>query len=298
MADDLENQIHKASETPESIPQSSAQPVTASELVAADKSVFPPTSQNPGATGGPVGNQDSVAIPPANATPVVPKTMAHKKKGWSTEDRQAYEKDRRERIKAGTWEYRDRQRRKPVIRVRDERGRITDNVVAPPGYVPPETPPPAAPDFSDLPPNAANGESGGPAIDGGATLEPDPVNYQALGAITFDTSVGVLTMVFGPEWQPENSVERQQVVDSLARYFQVKGVSDIPPGVMLTIVCLTYSASRFRQPATSTKLRLTWTWFRTKWKKWRDKRKGIIPTIVKDPIDEAFVKSEERADQN
>jgi len=106
----------------------------------------------------------------------------------------------------------------------------------------------AVPDFSDLAPAPAEA----------------PPDYDLLAAMVFDTSTGALTLLLGPEWQPQNEQERTQMVGALKRYLEAKQVKDIPPGYLLALVVLIYSAPRFHQPETKKRLILFTAWFKAK----------------------------------
>jgi hypothetical protein len=80
----------------------------------------------------------------------------------------------------------------------------------------------------------------------------------------FALSTGALTMVFGPEWQPESPEEKQQVCACLAEYLKTKDIPDLPPGIALCFVALVYSAKRFRAPTTSEKIKAGWVWLKLK----------------------------------
>lgn len=90
------------------------------------------------------------------------------------------------------------------------------------------------------------------------------VDYKLMSEATFDLSVGVLSNSLGPEWQPKTPEERQSVCTALETYFKFKQVKDLPPGLALTIVVVAYSAPRLKEPSTSSKLRLAWTWIKVK----------------------------------
>lgn len=117
------------------------------------------------------------------------------------------------------------------------------------------------PDFSDMTPEAA------------------ATDYSAMSAMIFDSSTGILTMTFGPEWQPQSPQERDAVTKALATYLQAKQVKDIPPGMMLAVVILAYSAQRLKAPTTANKLVMVWTWIKTK----LFKRRQPLLTIVSPP---------------
>ena len=131
--------------------------------------------------------------------------------------------------------------------------RIATPVQSPGGEIPPA-------DFSDISPGETETETQTAEL----TPEQAATDYTALANITFDTGVGVLTLVFGQEWQAQNDSERSAVVKSLQSYYVAKQVKDIPPGVMLSIVCLAYAAPRLKHPNTSEKLKNAWLWFKVK----------------------------------
>lgn len=91
-----------------------------------------------------------------------------------------------------------------------------------------------------------------------------PVDYNLVAGMLFTTSTGILSMVFGNEWQPRSEEEKQAVTGALATYCQSKEVKDIPPGVLLACVVLAYAAPRLREPNTMGKLKLTWLWCKAK----------------------------------
>ncbi len=109
-------------------------------------------------------------------------------------------------------------------------------------------------------------------------------NYEIMAATVFDMSVGTLTMVFGPEWQPRNPEEKGAVVMTLKAYMESKQMKDLPPGVILAFVCMAYAAPRFTAPATSTKLKVGWSWFKEKCKKFLP-RKKFAPVVMATPAE-------------
>lgn len=116
------------------------------------------------------------------------------------------------------------------------------------------------------------------AMEGGISVLPDPqpqatpppaenipqVNYALLSETFFDTGTGALAVAFGPEWHPRTPEERQAVCGALGNYLRAKEVKDIPPGAMLTIVLLAYSAPRLKEPATSGKIKMGLVWLKNK----------------------------------
>jgi hypothetical protein len=122
-------------------------------------------------------------------------------------------------------------------------------------------PAPGTPDFGDVCGNQAQ-----------ATAVEQVVNYDVMAVSVFDMSTGVLTMIFGNEWQPKSQEEKQMVCTGLKTYFQSKQMQDLPPGLMLTAICLAYAAPRLREPNTSSKLAMAWAWCKMKVSSFRKKK--------------------------
>lgn len=115
----------------------------------------------------------------------------------------------------------------------------------------------ATPDFTDLTQ---------------APIEPAP-DYDMMAGMVFDSGTNTLALIFGPEWQAQNPEERGAVIGALKKYFEAKQVKDIPPGLLLCVVLVAYSAPRLRAPKTSEKIRFGWTWLKLKWAALRGKKK-------------------------
>lgn len=109
----------------------------------------------------------------------------------------------------------------------------------------------------------------------GNTAQAAETDYGALANIFFDTGVGVTTMFFGPEWQPRSPEEKSMVTAPLAVYLKSKGMTDLPPGVILSIVILAYSAPRLQAPSTKQKLQGGWIWLKSK-----IFRKKFTPSVI------------------
>jgi hypothetical protein len=95
-------------------------------------------------------------------------------------------------------------------------------------------------------------------------VNPAGVNYDALAAMTFDLTVGTLTTVFGPEWQPKSTEEKSSVVIPLSAYMKSKNFSDLPPGMVLCVMVIAYSSTRLQAPNTKQKLAGAWMWLKSK----------------------------------
>ena len=79
-------------------------------------------------------------------------------------------------------------------------------------------------------------------------------NFRGMAEMTFGLATGMLTTIFGPEWQPANPEEKEGVVKPLEDYFRVKQIPDLPPGWVLVIAVLAYSAPRLHHPNTRNKI--------------------------------------------
>ena len=95
-------------------------------------------------------------------------------------------------------------------------------------------------------------------------VNPSGVNYDALAGMTFDLTVGTLTTVFGPEWQPKSPEEKQSVVIPLSAYMKSKNFSDLPPGMVLCVMVVAYSSTRLQTPNTKQKITGAWLWLKSK----------------------------------
>ena len=106
----------------------------------------------------------------------------------------------------------------------------------------------------------------------GQTAQATGTDYGALASLFFDTGTGIATTIFGNEWQAKSPEEKQMVCGPLAVYLKSRGMTDLPPGVVLSIVCLAYSAPRLQAPSTKQKLGMWWLWIKSK----IFRKKGII----------------------
>lgn len=89
-------------------------------------------------------------------------------------------------------------------------------------------------------------------------------DYQLLAETTFDGATGLAASFVGPEWAARNEAERAGVVTPLAAYMKHKQMTDLPPGAVLAVAIIAYSAPRLREPATASKLAKLMTWFKGK----------------------------------
>lgn len=97
-----------------------------------------------------------------------------------------------------------------------------------------------------------------------AQLQAVSVDYGVMASALFDMSTGTAANIFGPEWMPRSPEERNMVVEALRTYLASKQVKDIPPGLMLTIIIVAYSAPRLNAPPTREKIKFGWTFFKMK----------------------------------
>lgn len=103
---------------------------------------------------------------------------------------------------------------------------------------------------------------------GSKTRKPDfadiapPVDFTAMAGLLVDMSTGTAATLLGPEWHPRGPEEKKLVQEAVANYLRAKDVKDIPPGMMLTLVIMAYSAPRISQPSTKAKLAYGWSWFK------------------------------------
>jgi hypothetical protein len=93
----------------------------------------------------------------------------------------------------------------------------------------------------------------------------------AATAIYIQTGVAL----FGDEWQPEqlpHASEEEVLIHSFDRYFQAKGVYDIPPGFALAIGLGSYAARRLSKPKTRTRFEQFKDWAVGKFYTYKSKR--------------------------
>ncbi len=109
------------------------------------------------------------------------------------------------------------------------------------------------------------------------------VNYDAMATALFHMGTGTLAQVLGPEWLPREPGpgipgEVEIIVPAIKRYIESKQMSDLPPGMMLTVVLIAYAAPRFSAPNTKQKVQGTWLWLKSKFG--RKKKMEIVKSPV------------------
>lgn len=92
-------------------------------------------------------------------------------------------------------------------------------------------------------------------------VEIDEVLTQRRYAAEISSSLFINTgvMVFGQEWLPRKSDqidEHRDVTGYFEKYFEVKGISDIPPGLALALGLIGYGAVRLHLPETRSRMQI------------------------------------------
>ena len=90
-------------------------------------------------------------------------------------------------------------------------------------------------------------------------IEPAILPTLALAEYTVNSIEGISVSMFGDEWymqKNDKENEKANIINAFAVYFASKGVVDLPPGVMLTLVLGTYAIRRIPQPVTKSKLQI------------------------------------------
>jgi hypothetical protein len=105
----------------------------------------------------------------------------------------------------------------------------------------------------------------------------DEQKYMLAGKTCAEVLFQGASLIGGSEWQPRldpaNKVdERADMSAAFATYCKAKGLSDIPPGVVLVAIIAAYAAPRFTQPVTKQRTRGAVMWLREKYIKWRARR--------------------------
>ena len=99
--------------------------------------------------------------------------------------------------------------------------------------------------------------------DSGPALQPGPdidaINRKMSAEASVDIFLQVGMMVFGSEWQPvktEQLDERMNLILVTDRYFEHKGIKDVPPGAALAVALIGYAAARMQYPTTQTRMNI------------------------------------------
>lgn len=95
---------------------------------------------------------------------------------------------------------------------------------------------------------------------------PEPestANYEACG-LTAAHSIFFLSQgLGGKDWEPSES-ESKYMCEAWTAYFRAKGITDIPPGVMLLTALISYAAPRFKMVETQNRLSKSYSWIKSK----------------------------------
>jgi len=81
------------------------------------------------------------------------------------------------------------------------------------------------------------------------------IDYESVaqGFASLWFSVGTLT--FGKDWEPDiEQREHIAVKDAIKRYVEARQIPDMPPGLNLSIVLVTYSLARLQKPTVRSRL--------------------------------------------
>ncbi len=145
---------------------------------------------------------------------------------------------------------------------------------------------------------AAGAPGGSPSFDDVPKEPPPaPVDYKAMATMIFKITSGTMAQVLGPEWLPRQPPpglpgEEEMVIEATANYMKTKQMPDIPPGAMLCLVILMYSAPRFQAPSTKEKVKGVWFWIKSKFG--RKKKNFVSSENTREPSKEE--KKEEKPD--
>lgn len=106
----------------------------------------------------------------------------------------------------------------------------------------------------------------------------DRIAARAAGQLAADLMIGSACTLLGPEWvpmgadgeqKPQEFDEQSNLRKAFADYFEARGISDFPPGIMLSIAISSYAMPRVvAGKETKTRLSAARKWFGKKWKKW------------------------------
>ena len=98
---------------------------------------------------------------------------------------------------------------------------------------------------------------------GGASKEqkspPQNIGCEMVAKTTVDSITTICQMVGGEEFKPtldpaKGIDERATMVDALRRYYEVKNISDVPPGILVVVTLSTYLIPRLFLPKTAGKI--------------------------------------------
>lgn len=98
--------------------------------------------------------------------------------------------------------------------------------------------------------------------------EQEKAAYQATGIATAQSIFFIGQAVGGEEWKPDKN-EADYMSAAWARYFEAKGIRDLPPGVMVTTAVMCYVAPRLGKPNTRTRLQRAGGWLKRKFSRKR-----------------------------
>jgi hypothetical protein len=116
---------------------------------------------------------------------------------------------------------------------------------------------------------------------GAQPVADDSAKARSAGIAAAQTFLMLAGALGGPEWKPiinERENEQAQMEEAWGNYFVAKGVTDFPPGLVLVICCVGYSARRFTSPQdfpqTQSRAQRFKEWVGGKIGRWRARRQA------------------------
>lgn len=108
------------------------------------------------------------------------------------------------------------------------------------------------------------------------TLAP---TYQA-AAVMAGTIFALGVSIGGDEWSPkiDKSLginEQEQMIEAWRKYFEAKGIQELPPWLEVAVVMGGYVLPRLAAPKTRSRLGNLGLWLKSKYVVWRAKRNGL-----------------------
>lgn len=101
-------------------------------------------------------------------------------------------------------------------------------------------------------------------VSSGSVAGIDMTDYAVLGDLAAGMTAATGVMVFGAEWDFRDPAERQGMAMAYAEYMRAKEIRDIPPGMVLTMVLVSYSVPRLQLPETQSRMQKIGGWIKSK----------------------------------
>ena len=109
--------------------------------------------------------------------------------------------------------------------------------------------------------------------------QPAPTRQDALqaGTAIAGSIFGCCHMAFGDEWAPRvdpatGANERAAMAVAWGQYLEARGMTDIPPEILVAMVCATYALPRLVMPQTQTRMQRIGGWLKVRYLAWRARR--------------------------